>query len=154
MLTVIFHSWKILSVSWMTAWASWTAATFVLFLRSSRDSSMNEWPFSSFILGKKKTVKMTRLLNFNINLAFSFPFFSQNESKWNFIPLKVFLVTSSTDFFLGVKMGKHITKSIYICACCLLRCFSSISDPSNKCCYEELETKEKQVCFNKVGTGC
>lgn len=51
----------------------------------------NEWPFSSFIL--KKTMKMTRLLHFSINLTFSLPFFRQSESKWSFIPLKVFWVT-------------------------------------------------------------
>lgn len=57
----------------------------------------NEWPFSSFIL--KKTMKMTMLIHFSINFSI-FPSSIQTKRKVNGIfSLKVFWVTSSTDFF-------------------------------------------------------
>lgn len=100
--------------------------------------------------------KQLIFLNFDINLDFSPPFFSQSKSKWNFIPLKVFSVTSPiVCFFFWDSKWTNMSPTVFIFAHAVCLCVSAVFlIPSNKCCYEELETKEKHVCFNKVATGC
>lgn len=78
MLTIIFHSPKRLSVSWMTAYASWIAAAFVFIFESfkSWQCKMSD-PFHP---SSWKRRKMTYLFHFSRSLTFSLPFFSR--TKW------------------------------------------------------------------------
>lgn len=94
MLTIIFHSQKRLSVSWMTAYASWTPAAFVfIFEKFKRWQCEMSDPFQPSSWRKNENDK---LVPFQHKLSIFSSFLQKNKVR--VILLKMFWVTWSTDF--------------------------------------------------------